>query len=136
MEELKDQISNFYFQESVKFIERVRETRHQTVLKRHLSKFDRLWQKSRGIRPKEDTTNGHSNTGLGKQREITSTDALEDTPDTDISDIVTTTKEDTNRWVRNLSSTPLTQVQVSLLLHGPNFAVSSRHPPWGVHHCD
>ena len=40
MEELKDQISNFYFQESVKFIERVRETRHQTVLKRHLSKFD------------------------------------------------------------------------------------------------
>ena len=87
-----------------------------------------MWQRSRGIQPKEYTTNGCSNTKLGKQREITSTDALEDTPDTDISDTVTTTKEDTNRWVRNLSSTPLTQVQVSLLLHVPNFAVAPRHP--------
>ena len=36
MEELKDQISNFYFQESVKFIDRVRETRHQTVFWRDI----------------------------------------------------------------------------------------------------
>ena len=40
MEDLKEQINNFYHQECVKFIERVRETRHQTVLKRPLSKFD------------------------------------------------------------------------------------------------
>ena len=40
IDELKDQISNSYFQESAKCIERIRETRHQTVLKRHLSKFD------------------------------------------------------------------------------------------------
>ena len=136
MEDLKDQISNFYFQESVKFIERVRETRHQTVLKRHLSKFDQLWQRSRGVWPKEDTTNGHSNTRFGKQREITSIGALEDTSDTYTADTDTTTKEYINRWVRNLSSTPLTQVQVSLMLHGPNFAVAPRHPPWGLHHCN
>ena len=42
MKQLQDQISTFYFQESIKFIERIKETRHQTVLKRHLSKFDRL----------------------------------------------------------------------------------------------
>ena len=39
MTELKDQISNFYYQECSKFIERVKETRHLTVLKRHLSKI-------------------------------------------------------------------------------------------------
>ena len=58
---LKDQISSFYFQESVKFIERVRETRHQVVLKTKLSKFDWLWQKFRGCCSKQVTTNGHSN---------------------------------------------------------------------------
>ena len=135
MEELKDQISNFYFQESVKFIERVRETRHQTVLKRHLSKFDQLWQRSRGVWPKEDITYGHSNARFSKQRETTSTNVLEDTSATTIpstTDTDTTTKEYINRWVRNLSSTPLTEAQFSLLLHGPNFAVAPRHHPMGT----
>ena len=40
MEDLKSQISPFYFQECMKFIERVKELRHQTVLERQLSKFD------------------------------------------------------------------------------------------------
>ena len=95
MKELKDQISNFYFQESSKFIERVKETRHQTVLKRHLSKLDRLWQRSRGVWPQEDTSNGHSNARFSKQRKTTSTDALEDTLATTnpTTDTDTTTKE-------------------------------------------
>ena len=134
MKELKDQISNFYYQESSKFIERVKETRHQTVLKRHWSKFDQLWQRSRGVWPQEDTSNGHSNTRFSKQRETTSTDALEDTLATTnltTTDTDTNTKEYTNRWVRNLSSTPLTEAQVSLLSHGPNFAVAPGHPPYG-----
>ena len=116
--DLKDQISNFYYQECSKFIERVKETRHQTVLKRHLSKFERFWQRSRGIQPQEDTSNGHSNARFRKQRETTSTEALnvEDTlaTTTDI-DIDTTTKEFTRKWVRNLLSTPLTKAQISLL---------------------
>ena len=135
MKELKDQISNFYFQESSKFIERVKETRHQTVLKRHLSKFDRLWQRSNGVQPQEDTSNGCSNTRFNKQRETTSPDALEDTLATtnlSTTDTDTTIKEYTNGWVRNLSSTPLTEAQFSLLLHGPNFTVASRHPPMGT----
>ena len=32
-------------------------------------------------------------------------------------------KEKENIWVRNLSSTPLTEAQTQLLAHGPNFAV-------------
>ena len=49
------------------------------------------------------------------------------TTDTD-----TTTKEYTKRWLRNLSSTPLTEAQVSLLLHDPNFTVAPRHCPMGT----
>ena len=35
------------------------------------------------------------------------------------------------RWVKNLSGVPLTKAQASLLTHGPNFAVTPRHPPYG-----
>ena len=37
----------------------------------------------------------------------------------------------TQKWVINLSGAPLTQVQVSLLAHGPGFTVIPRHPPYG-----
>ena len=40
IEDLKCQISNFYFQECEKFIDRVKEQRHQSVLERQLSKFE------------------------------------------------------------------------------------------------
>ena len=32
------------------------------------------------------------------------------------------------KWVINVSSTPLTEVQGKLLAHGPNYAVVPRHP--------
>ena len=36
-----------------------------------------------------------------------------------------------NIWVRNLSSTPLTQDQVKALLNGPNYAIVPKVPPVG-----
>ena len=33
------------------------------------------------------------------------------------------------KWVINLSSKPLTRAQRSVLVKGPNFAISPRHPP-------
>ena len=71
MKTLQDQISGFQFQECSNFIERVKESRHQVVLKRQLSKFDRLWQRYRGVRPQEHAEGGHSNARFGKQRETT-----------------------------------------------------------------
>ena len=142
MDELKEQISNFYYQECVKVIERVRETRHQTVLKSHLSKFDQLWQRFRGDWSKQELTNGFSNTRYKEQGETLPADtttSTEETPETTTNSATTnttttdtTTKEYINRWVRNLSSTPLTEVQVSLLVHGPNFVVAPRHSPMGI----
>ena len=145
IDELKDQISPFYFQESVKFIERVKETRNQLVLKRQLSKFDWLWQRFRGSHSKQLTTNGTNQvttnslsnilyrekrgnyTFNGPRNTIYRGPPTTSTTTTDM----TETKEYINRWVRNLSSTSLTEAQVSLLVHGPNFAVAPRHPPMG-----
>ena len=121
MKDLQDQISCFYFQGCSKFIERVKESRHQTVMKRQLSKFDWLWQRYKGIWPQEHAENGCSNTRFDKQRETSTNQALTDT----------TTKDFTRRWVKNLSSTPLTEAQFSLLAHGPNFMIAPRHPPMG-----
>ena len=39
--------------------------------------------------------------------------------------------ESSNKWVRNLSSTPLTEAQTKVLAHGPNFTVVPRSPPVG-----
>ena len=61
----------------------------------------------------------------------------QDTPSTGASQTATTktviTSGYVNKWVRNLLGTPLTKAQISLLMHGPNFAVAPRHPPWGIH---
>ena len=38
-------------------------------------------------------------------------------------------EEPNPKWVINLSSKPLTQVQRCVLAKGPNFAVLPRHPP-------
>ena len=39
----------------------------------------------------------------------------------------------TNKLVINLSSTPLTDVQTSLLASGPKFAIVCKHPPKSDH---
>ena len=39
--------------------------------------------------------------------------------------------EATKKWVKNLSSTPLTKEQERLLAQGPKFAIKSRQPPVG-----
>ena len=85
-----------------------------------MSKIDWLLQRNREIWPQEHAENGRLKSRFGKNRE-TSTDNI---------------KEYTKRWVKNLSSTPLTEAQFSLLAHRPNFAIAPRHPPWGIHYCD
>ena len=91
----------------------------------------------RGDQSKQELTNGHSNTRYIEQGETLPADTItstEETPErtTTTTTTDTTTKEYINRWVRNLSSTPFTEVQVSLLVHGPNFAVAPRHPSMGI----
>ena len=107
-------------------------------MKRYLSKSDQLWQRFRGDCSKQETTHGWPNTRYREQGEILPADVT-DTPSTEEPPATTSTtttdtatKEHINRWVRNLLSTPLTEVQVSLLVHGPNLVVAPRHPPMGI----
>ena len=49
----------------------------------------------------------------------------------DCTKTIESTKPNTNKWVINLSSTPLTEDQESLLKHDPNFAITPQRPPHG-----
>ena len=44
------------------------------------------------------------------------------------------TSNHTNKWVINLSKTPLTPEQLSLLQKGPNFAITPKYPHRSLHH--
>ena len=82
-----------------------KELRHQRVQKRQISKFERLMKEQ-----KKQEQGGHSN--------------IDDHTNQGLPDI-------SKKWVVNLSSIPLTKEQESLLLHGPNFAISPKKPPLG-----
>ena len=122
------------FDECQVFIDKIREWRHKTVLERHLIKFEGLCQKSKtkGGCSKQHPGDHSNYTGLkahNKRNEARILPAV--TANT------TTTTRDTadsrinEKWVINLSSSPLTQAQASLLAHGPGYAVTPKHPPYG-----
>ena len=137
MEDLKSQISDFYFQECKQFIERVREQRKHTVLKRHLTKYEQLCQRLRLRGDCSNNISGCSKTHHQYTDNLTvpaNTTDITSIPSTGTSQTTTaTTSGYVSKWVRNLLGTPLTEAQVSLLAHGPNFAVAPRHPPYGEH---
>ena len=86
-----------------------KESRHQKVLNRQISKLERLIQGR-----KKQEQGGHSNK-----------DDLTDKGQSIDKDKVK------KKWVINLSSIPLTKQQEDLLSHGPNFAISPKKPPLG-----
>ena len=153
MEKLKGQISVDYYKECCEFIERVREYRHETTLERHPSKFEWLCQKTRGDQSNiSGCLNQQHHTCMAQiaaltsdahtcmaQRTALTSDALTSptlpvtsTASTEtVTTITTTTTVQSNKWVKNLLEVPLTGTQVSLLVHGPNFAVAPRRPPYG-----
>ena len=57
--------------------------------------------------------------------------AFKTTDETCISPITTSTSTttNTNKWVSNISSKPLSETQEKLLAHRPNYAVVPRSPP-------
>ena len=89
------------------FINRVIECRYQRVMTRQKRKFELLCQRKTG---------GCSN----KEDHVDSVFAQTSDSNTNSSH---------SKWVINLSDTPLTEAQTSLLAHGPNFAIIPRHPP-------
>ena len=87
-------------------MERVKEYRHNSIMMRQKAKFEGLMQQKQG---------GHSNQG-----EVSSPHNR---------DMSNNDTEDTKKWVRNLSSTPLSEDQERLLAWVPKFSIKPRQPP-------
>ena len=102
-------------EECRQFIKTKREARHLNTLERERNKLERLCQKNK------DAESGRSNIQhVDHNNKVNkNTRQRNDTTNT------TPTLEDTRdiKWVRNTSSKPLTEAQVKLLSHGPNYAV-------------
>ena len=90
-------------------IKRVIECRHLRVMRRQKAKFEALLQQKQG---------GCSNKGQVKSSSSHPYIHGDDT-----------TTEDTKKWVKNLSDTPLTEEQERLLAWGPKFSIKPRQPP-------
>ena len=137
IKELKGKIQPDLFEECQVFIDKIREWRHKTVLDRHLIKFERLCQKptTRGGCSKHP--GGHSNHISTKAQIQDKEVRILPAVTTNATTTTTTTTRDTaedkieKKWVINLSSSPLTQAQASLLAHGPGYAVTPKHPLYG-----
>ena len=103
--------------ECQEFINTRREARHSKTIDRQKQKLNRLFHRN------SSNKGGHSN--------IHGNHAFKTTCETCISLVTTgtSTSNNTNKWVINISSKPLTEAQEKLLAHGPNYAVVPRSPP-------
>ena len=121
--------------ECYRFIYSKREKRHFQTMKCQLGKFETLQKQKQKL----DKNKG----GLSKQYHDQNTDQTNE----DISDLNSNSSNNSNtsnnerdqrpkkdqsqKWVHNLSSTPLTDAQMKILSRGPNFAILPRNPPVG-----
>ena len=97
-------------QECEELMKKVVESRHMRVLERQKSKYEVLHQQK---------VDGHSNQGHCTNKDIHSQACpnQQETP------------EETRKWVINLSSQPLTEIQEKLLAWGPKFVIKPKQPP-------
>ena len=107
MEQLKTYLEERVIEECKLFINSKRESRHNSTLVRQLHKFERLCHKNK-------IQGGHSNYWEKQDGH---------------SNIREEGGEKHQKWVINISDTPLTEAQEKLLAHGPNYAVVPKHPP-------
>ena len=108
-------------EECAKFLNLRKEAYYIKVENRQKTKLEWLCHKSRGGHPNIQH-GGHgrqelNDTSSSGRNTKTTGENTEEVPDI---------KE---RWVVNLSGQPLTEAETTLLMHRPNFAVTSRSPP-------
>ena len=146
-EELRRVLSNEWMAKCEDFIEVGRERQHLETLMRQKAKLDKLLQQKHKEEEKCKVRHGihtvypnnaaiHNNnntdpTYAALQNNNNSNHTLEEErkEKTEREDKGMERKE--NTWVKNLSSTPLTEDQIKALACGPNFAIVPRRPPLG-----
>ena len=112
-----------------------RERRHQSTLERQTKKFNLLWQRNTGGRSnyQHGSSDWEEDTRETPLNNENFTDEATNIETTQTTTTTTTTRAATNnnKWVHNLSKTPLSKDQEKVLARGPNYAVVTREPPVG-----
>ena len=107
----------------IEFINKVREDRFNKVKQRQVSTFNRLITKTNNkinnSQDRETSASGNNNDNLNHNQLQTGTSQSNQG----------STRNKSNKCVINLSKTPLTPAQESLLAKGPNFAIIPKVPP-------
>ena len=102
----------------IQFINNVREFRFIKVRDRQVNKFNRLANK---INNSDRSNNSTQSTSSGNQ--------VQASYSTNNGNNQSQSGYSTNKWVVNLSKTPLTPAQGYLLSKGPNFAIGPNNSP-------
>ena len=118
--QLEERLDRDSMEECEDFIKIRREARHLKTSNRQRNKIERLCHKNR------NTKSGHSNIQNGDHDETVNNNTNGKKNDATSHLQI---PNNNNAWVRNISSTPLTEVQKKLLSHGPNYAVVPKSPP-------
>ena len=105
-------------EECKRLIDLRREAYFTKVKMRQLAKLERLCHKNRG-----GCSNNKDGRQSSKERTVQSFTSNSENRDG-------TVPNNNNRWVVNLSGQPLDEAEIKVLTHGPNFAITSRSPPW------
>ena len=103
----------------IEFINKVRENRFNKIKERQVSKFNRL------INKPSNKDRDSSTQPMGNPRQLQQPSSkLRQLQEIISQSNQFQTTNNNNKWVINLSKTPLTPAQQSLLAKGPNFAVT------------
>ena len=133
MNQLKDNLDKETMEKCERFIKEKREIRYLRTFDWQVSKFERLCHKNTG--GCINNQNGERSVRTihvqdrFKTNQIIDNDNREILAEEEIDERTEKVKNNKNIWVKNLSKTPLTEVEEKLLAHGPNFAVVPREPP-------
>ena len=117
--QLEEKLDRESMEECRQFIKIKREARHLNTLDRQRNNLERLCQKNRGAK------SGCSNIHHGDHSNNVNRNTRQKFDNASPSQ----GQRSEIKWVRNISSNPLTEAQVKLLSHRPNYAMVPKNPP-------
>ena len=129
--ELIGTVSNEMYKECEDYIEYAKETRHNKVLQRQVSKFERLIQKN-SVKKSGCSKQCHSRMYMYSSNSSRYMYQQQDTDTDQDTNQVPDPDQDPDLKKKsgiNLSDVPLTPTQETVLAHGPNFAVTPKNLP-------
>ena len=142
MRRLKEKIKEEDLIRCINFIKESKEARHLKTISRQKDKLKILISKKQETENKSSKRGGHSNnrqSGMymhsgrymysGNFNTGCPNQVLGSKGETEAEDLDRELDKEKEKWVINISNTPLTPDQEKLLAHGPNYAIMPKEPP-------